>query len=172
MNWKTYNQPLRNRTTSSHIPFPELPLLSKEECYDIIRNISTNKALAFDGVSDVIFCQENINQASQKLSDIWNINWNEIPGSDVFFKSRLIPLNKCHPNLPGPKDFRPIVVSSPIVKLLEARLLPKIRGYLRKEMYRGQIGFTPDLGTSVNLFRLLKKYYSARKVCTPILIST
>ena len=76
----------------------------------------------------------------------------------MFFRSRLIPLNKSHPKLPGPKDFRPIIVSSPIIKLLEARLLPKIRDYLQNHLYRGQIGFTPGLGTSVNLHRLVQKY--------------
>ena len=42
-------------TYASYVPFPELPLLSKEECKEIISNISVNKAIAFDGISDLIF---------------------------------------------------------------------------------------------------------------------
>jgi len=145
-------------TYASYVPFPELPLLSKEECKEIISNISVNKAIAFDGISDLIFQKNNIDESSEKLCDLWNVNWNNVPDAGIFFRSRLIPLNKSHPKLPGPKDFRPIIVSSPIVKLLEARLLPKIRDYLQNHLYRGQIGFTPGLGTSVNLHRLVQKY--------------
>ena len=143
---------------SEPLSFPELPPVTDVECRSIIENISTNKALAFDGVSDVMFNQENINLSSAILRDIWNTDWNQIPEAGMFFKSRLIPLNKSHPHIPGPKDFRPIVVASPMIKLLEARLLPKIRDYLKKSLYRGQIGFTPGLGTSVNIFRLAQKY--------------
>ncbi len=46
---------------NSYIPFPELPLLTDIECKEIMENISTNKALALDRVSDIIFNQENIN---------------------------------------------------------------------------------------------------------------
>ena len=145
-------------TYSSYIPFPELPILCKEDCKELMRNISTNKALALDGISDILFKEENIDQSREKLYDLWNINWSQVPRVDSFFKNRLIPLNKNHPKLPGPKDFRPIVVSSPVVKLLEARLLPKIRDYLKNKLYRGQIGFTPGLGTSVNIHRLSKIY--------------
>lgn len=123
-----------------------------------MENISSNKTLAFDGVSDTIFNKENINLSSSILFDVWNTDWNQIPEANIFFKSRLVPLNKSHPHLPSPKDFRPIIVASPVIKLLESRLLPKIRDYLKESLYRGQIGFTSGLGTSVNLFRLTKKY--------------
>ncbi len=143
---------------NSYIPFPELPLLNDIECKEIMENISTNKALALDGVSDIIFNQENINYSCKVLSDIWNVNWDSIPHSNKFFQSRLIPLNKVHPKLPSPRDFRPIIISSSIVKLLESRLLPKIRDYLTTKLYRGQTGFVSGMGTSVNLGRLTERY--------------
>ena len=36
---------------------------------------------------------------------------------------RLIPLDKAHPNIPKESDYRPIVVTSPIIKILEQLLL-------------------------------------------------
>ena len=36
---------------------------------------------------------------------------------------RLIPLDNAHPNIPKESDYRPIVVTSPIIKILEQLLL-------------------------------------------------
>jgi hypothetical protein len=42
-------------------------------------------------------------------------------------KSRLIALNKCHPDTPQVKDYRPIVICSPLVKFLEGLLVPALQ---------------------------------------------
>lgn len=142
----------------TYIPFPTLPVLSDKECKEIMMSISHNKAIAFDGVTDILFTREFLDASSKILCNLWSIDWDSIEGSELFFKSRLIPLNKNFPKMPGPKDFRPIIISSPVVKLLEALLLPKIRDYLSQKLYRGQVGFVKGMGTSVNLGRLIQRY--------------
>jgi len=77
--------------------------------------------------------------------------------SNIHFESRLIPLNKLHPNIPSRKDLRPIIVTSPIVKLIEAALLPKLKDYLIKQLHPGQIGFVPGNGILVNIYRAIER---------------
>ena len=88
---KNLQTTIKEPSYNSPISFPDLSLLSKEENKEIIRNISVNKAIAFDGISDVIFNNDNIDKSSKILSDLWNVNWNKIPEANLFFKSRLVP---------------------------------------------------------------------------------
>src|SRR5690606_19175606 len=96
-------------------------------------------------------------KTSAVLKDIWSINWNDIPNNHIFFKARVIPLNKQHPNIPAPDKFRPIIVSSPIVKLMESRILEKLQKYMNEKLYKGQTGFVKGMGTQVNLYRLQER---------------
>ena len=52
---------------------------------------------------------------------------------------RLILLNKIHPNIPNPNQMRPIIALSPIVKLLEARLKPKLDQYLQEKAVQAKL---------------------------------
>ena len=136
----TYDEP---------IPFPKLPVLSDQECKAILDKLSHGKAIAFDGISDCIFAPENKNKAAKVLKDLWSSNWEEYIDNTEHFTTRLIPLNKVHPKLPTKEKFRPISISSAIIKLLEARLIPKLYEYLTHRMHRGQTGFVPGQGILV-----------------------
>ena len=48
---------------------------------------------------------------------------------------------------------RPILVCSPLQKLLEARFLPKLMNYLKNDLHKSQIGFVPGQGIEVNLLQ-------------------
>ena len=120
----------------------------------MINNLSTNKALAYDGISDELFRPSMAAQTARIMNDIWSIDWNKVQNSQIFFKTRLIPLNKKHPKTPSPDDFRPIIVTSPIVKLMEVRIYSKLQKYLTEKMHRGQTGFVRGMGTQINLYRI------------------
>jgi len=75
-------------------------------------------------------------------------NLNFIP--NFHFDSRLIPLNKIHPQIPSRKDMRPIIVTSPLIKLVEACLLPDLTTYLIEKLHHSQTGFIPGNGIFVN----------------------
>ena len=77
---------------------------------------------------------------------------------DDHFLAGLIPLNKKYPEVPTPQEIKPIIVTSPLYKLLEARILPKLlRKYLINSLERPQIGFIAGMDVSVNIQRALNR---------------
>jgi len=146
------NEPLY----TTPLPFPRLPKLEKEELEDIINRLSSGKASSFDLLSDIMFKEPLRSQTAAKLGDLWSIDLNS---SNIIkhFQCRLIPLNKDHPKIPKPDRFRPIIVSSPLVKLLEARFLPKLNDYLLSNIHKGQTGFIKGCGIMVNINRALNR---------------
>jgi hypothetical protein len=147
------DQPMYNEP----IPFPTLPKLTYEECQEIIDKISHGKAIAFDGVSDCLFDNKNKAKTAKVFRDLWNSKWEECIENDEHFSTRLIPLNKVHPEIPTKEKFRPISVSSPIVKFLEAKLISKLTDYVVHKMHRGQTGFVPGQGITINQMRLIER---------------
>ena len=100
--------------------FPILPVLSTEQVKALLRGLSTNKAITLDGLSDTLFQKENIQRAAEIFKDLWSIDLNLIKGIQCSLTSRLIPLNKVFPDVPNRKQMRPILVCSPIQKVLES----------------------------------------------------
>ncbi len=50
---------------------------------------------------------------------------------------------------------RPIIIPSPILKLIESGLLPTLRSYLINGLHPSQSGFVPGCGIFVNIHRAL-----------------
>ena len=90
---------------------------------------------------------------AQVLSDLWN----GIEIHEYHFRARLVALNKKHPDVPKADQVRPIVVTSPLVKGLEGRLLPKLQGYLKDRLHVSQVGFVEQMDIYVNIWRVLKR---------------
>ncbi len=44
-------------------------------------------------------------ETAEKLKDLWSTLWEEHISNEQHFKTRLIPLNKVHPNVPKPEQF-------------------------------------------------------------------
>jgi len=78
------------------------------------------------------------------------------------FLTRLVLLNKKFPNIPLPDQIRPIVISSPVVKILESRLASKLQDYLKNKLHRSQIGFVEGMDVYVNIWRALKRIQDLR----------
>ncbi len=76
---------------------------------------------------------------------------------EIHFVSRLIPLNKKHPNIPNADEFRPIIVMSSLVKLLEARLLKKLQSYTIEKLQRSQVSFVNGMDIYVNIHRAINQ---------------
>ena len=81
-----------------------------------------------------MFREENSLKTAEIFQDLWSIDLNSIKGIQCSLTSRLIALNKVFPNTPNRKQFRPILVCSPLQKLLEARFLPKLMKYLTDKL--------------------------------------
>jgi hypothetical protein len=121
----------------SPTPFPLLNPLSYEQMTAIVQSLATHKALSMDGISDNLFSKKLQQQTILKLRDLWTTLAKENNISQIHFDIRLIPLNKQHPLIPSPQDCRPIAMASPLVKLLESYVKPKLDHYMSHKLYPG-----------------------------------
>lgn len=130
--------------------FPKLPLLSRDEMARIMSLLSTNKAIAFDAIHDLIFKPSNdsdslFQAAASKLGDLWSVDLDDLLTDEDTWATRLMALNKVFPELPDRKQFRAICIQSALVNLLEARFLPKLQHYLITRSIPSQTGFVPTM---------------------------
>lgn len=138
---------------TNEVPFPKLSPLDSEELEAILRKLGTNKAISYDGVSDVLFSTQYLPKVKSLLTNLWSCS----EFSDTHFETRLVPLNKVHPKIPSSKQFRPIIIQSPNLKLLEARFQSKLMKYMKEGLHIGQTGFVPGMGISVNQIRAVQR---------------
>jgi hypothetical protein len=163
-------------TKKNPTPFPELPNLERNEIKRIARNFSRDKAIAFDGFEDHLFrihpkCseaneQDECKECKQKIyfiSEIWSKSYWSDKQSKKHMISRLIPLNKIHPKTPETHQYRPIVVTSPIVKMLESYVHKKLATYCKENIKKQQIGFAQGCSIHTNLFRLGNEIYKNQR---------
>ena len=128
----------------------------------IVGLISSGKAMAMDRITDALFRKNRLllteneqrnppkflhDQTVKKLRNIWRCELDQMLTAEDTWAGRLVPLNKVSPKTPNRKQMRPILVQSPIVKLLEARFLPKLQDYLTKRLCPAQTGFVPGMGS-------------------------
>jgi len=82
---------------------------------------------------------------------------------ELHFRSRLIALNKKHPDIPHKDQFRPIIISSLLTKILEAKLVKPLRKYMIERLHISQTGFVPNMDIYVNINRLLTYVHERRE---------
>ena len=140
------------------LQFPELSDLTEDEVCLILSTLSTGKALSFDIFSDEVLKNKSIvKKLSFLLKDLWSDKLGTIEGIENIFKARLVALNKVHPNTPKKNEFRPIIIMSLIIKILESRWLPKLQDYMISELCPAQSGFVPGQGVFPNIHRVIRR---------------
>ena len=92
--------------------------------------ISKNKGISYDGISD--YWIKNLENTKYFLN-LWKYETIELI-KDKSFRMRIVPLNKQWPNLPGHENFRPIIVLSPLIKLILKRFEQKINKYIKYDL--------------------------------------
>ena len=143
---------------SGDLPFPDLPPLKKKEVLSLLSTLSTGKAISFDLFSDMLLRDESVTKRLAKLlKNLWTKDLNKIDSLNELFKARLVALNKVHPNTPKPDEFRPIIILSLIIKIMECRWLPKLQDYVITKLCPAQTGFVPSQGVFTNIFRAIKR---------------
>jgi len=140
-------------------PFPVLDSPSLDEMEDILGIITTHKALTADLVSDAILEEEHWERACNVLKDLWS----GLEIDQTHFRCRLVALNKKHPAVPKKDQFRPIVITSLIVKILEARLVRPLKKYMIERLHISQTGFVPGMDVGVNICRLITDLVGQRE---------
>ena len=150
--------------------FPKLDLLTQGEVEMILSNLNAGKAIGFDGLSNILFMRNdenniegkkgqpsNLEKTALKLRNLWSIPLHDMSDLRETWDTRLVPLNKVFPHIPSRRDMRPIAIQSPLVKILEARFLPKLQDYLNLKLDRSQTGFVQKIGIQVNLVRTMER---------------
>ena len=147
---------------SEEIPFPKLPRITSpnkdsknrssefSEIERLMKKMSINKATSYDGLSDKIF---RMKAAGKVLSTIWEYD----SPDPIYNQTKLLALNKLHPNIPGPKDFRPINIMPQGIKFREVRFAEKLYQYLSKDLHPSQTGFVPGMGCLINQVRAINR---------------
>ena len=102
---------------------------------------------------DVIFDKQLIKKTVKILKNLWLIDWNTKDWHN-HLEGRIIFLNKKFPNTPGPSDFRPICILSPIYKALESRFVEILSQEVTKNTLPCQLGFVRKMDTLTNIYRL------------------
>ena len=77
--------------------------------------------------------------------------------------SRLLPLNKIHPKVPEINKYRPIIISSPLVKFCEMICKEKLMTFCKQKIENEQTGFVSGFNTSFNLTRIMSNIWSIKK---------
>jgi len=81
---------------------------------------------------------------------------------EPFQCARLHLINKLRFGTPSIEDIRPIMISSPLMKLIESIALEEIRRKLEPAITSAQIGFISGLGTHIHILRLLGRMIDIR----------
>jgi len=146
-----------NKPQPCNLKFPILDRKTPIEMKEILERLWNGKAIAWEGMTDSLFQKAWKERSALIFNDLW-MNLNLI--RNKHFESRLIPLNKIHPKIPSKKDMRPIVVNSPLVKLIEAGIMPNLSQYLIQNLHPGQTGFVSGNGIFVNIHRIIQRIRS------------
>ena len=109
-----------------------------------------------DLISDDILDKKRSHKIASVLRDLWSVNLGAKELTKLF-KCWLVALNKGHPRILTYDRFRPIVVSSPILKVLEARFIPKLESYTIDKLNTSQTGFVSYCGIFVNIVRTVDR---------------
>lgn len=123
--------------------------------------VSTNKGLGTDCIPDLIL---SIRNPALRLKLIAFVN--------LIFLAKSIPLPFCCARLhlisklglgvPSVDDIRPIMVTSPLLKLIEAIALIELKEKVEPHISKPQVGFLTDQSTQVHILRLLGKVQDVR----------
>lgn len=132
----------------------EISPVSQEELEDCLETISQGKGMGIDCIPDIIL-QLPLPELRKKLRQFVNIVFQQRVIPARFTCARLHLLNKLKAGVPTLDDLRPIMITSPMIKLIEAIALKELKSKLEPAITAAQTGFISKLGTHIHILRLL-----------------
>ena len=141
-------------------------ILSDDDVKRTLGELSFNKAGGWDTIPDVTFrlCNSCRNPGTpfcntcchiaERTRELFTKKFWCDPKSRIHLCARLIALDKSKDGKPGPTQFRPLVLSSVISKILEAYFMVQLRDYCSNKMNYGQIGGVKGKSIMDNILRL------------------
>ena len=146
------------RTPFQIEPIDSTTLEETEKCIDVI---SQGKGMGLDCIPDTIL-KLPISALQNKLLQFTNLVFKNQHIPSAFSCARLRLLNKLKVGTPTIDDLRPIIIISPMIKLIESIALKELKAKLEPEITAAQTGFIQKLGTQVHILRLLGRIFDIR----------
>ena len=105
---------------------------------------------------------------SNRLQLLDILTWREYYSSEEsnwrsHFRARVVLLNKKYPAVPEHTEYRPIIVTSPVVKYLEGIVMEHLRKYAVTSLHRAQYGFCPQIGIDECKFDVFREAMRRKK---------
>jgi len=116
--------------------------------------ISSGKGVGIDCIPDSIPDTKDLD-IMRKLTEFVNLVFRRRLVPSPFRFSRLHLINKLKVGVPELDDLRPIMISSPLIKLIEAIALCNLREVLEPLIHSAQVGFLSGLSTQTQILRLI-----------------
>ena len=150
-------------SATQHPPFQvgKIQYVTQEELEECLGMISYGKGMGMDCIPDTIL-QLPVPRLKDKLRQFVNTVFRERNIPAPFNCARLHLLNKLKSGIPGLDDLRPIMITSPLVKLIESIALTELKSKLEPAITVAQTGFISKLGTQVHILRLLGRIIDIR----------
>jgi len=148
----------------ARVPFlvNDLKPASIEEVTAAAELVSSGKGLGIDCVPDVLL-KMSLPRILEKLVEFVNVVFRRKMIPAPFRFARLHLINKLKDGMiPGLDDLRPIMISSPLVKLIEALALLDLKRVLETKINLAQVGFLPGLNTQTHILRLVGRVLDVR----------
>ena len=97
------------------------------------------------------------------MKSLWNSTYWNSRNAKKNLKSRLMALNKRPGEIPSLNSYRPIIISSALLKFVESRLKPKLKEYCNTRLEKSQTGFLEKCDVQINLTRLFDLFAEDEK---------
>jgi hypothetical protein len=145
-------------STTSREPFQvgDISPATNEEIEMCLGAISCGKGMGMDCIPDTILHLPHP-KLRRKLRQFVNAIFKDRMIPPPFSYARLHLLNKLKSGVPSLEDLRPIMITSPLIKLIESVALVELKSKLEPAITASQIGFVSKLGTHVHILRLLSR---------------
>jgi hypothetical protein len=154
--------------------FPKMNEPSTKEIKMMSKAFCKNKALTFDGITDLMFnlharCYRRTitcTECRKKIifmKSVWSKDFWSSNSSNKNLISRLLPMNKKRGQIPTLKSYRPLIIASPLLKFLESRLKSKLKDFCNSKLEKSQTGFLDKCSTQINLTLLFNMLYEIRR---------
>ncbi len=146
-----------DRTYMTWNQIPTLPIPSPNELVNVLQKVSQHKALTHFPVPDEFAHQLLAHNRYSAIINLWNPE--TLERFPEIFDSKLVPLNKVHPEIPKVSQMRPIVATNVLFKILELRFSDELhrKFWNLKGFALSQFGFLRGMNTQAQIYNLLNQ---------------
>ncbi len=149
-----YQNLFKSSTVRPSFEIREISHIGREEINACVEIISSGKGLGTDCIPDTLLQLPN-SEVRSKLYQFVNAVFQMKKIPEPFCTARLHLVNKLKSGVPGIEDLRPIMVSSPLIKVIESIALIDLKARLEPAITAAQRGFISKQGTHIHIYRLL-----------------